>query len=105
MNSISDFLRRNARLFLLAMGSSASPTGQGGRTSVGSISFAPRATILPKVVDRFCCIVLICGTGGAMSGVADLTGSPPRDLGLISVEARRSLLGLAKLADPPMGAV
>jgi hypothetical protein len=58
INSINDFLRRNARLFMPAMGSSASPSGQGGRTSVGSISLAPRATILPMLVDRFCCAVL-----------------------------------------------
>jgi hypothetical protein len=105
MNSINDFRRRNARLLMLAMGSSASPPGQGGRTSVGSISFAPRATILPMVVDRFCCMVLSCGTGGAISGVAALMESPPRDFGLISVEARRSFLGLAKLAEPSIGAV
>jgi hypothetical protein len=105
MKSMSDFLRRNARLLILAIGSSVSPSGQGGRIRVGSISLAPRATILPIVVDRFCCMVLSCGIGGAISGVTVLTESPPRDFGLISVEARRSLLGLAKLAGFSIGAV
>jgi hypothetical protein len=57
-------------------------------------------------VERFCWIVLgfSCGTGGASSGVGVLLLSP-RDFGLKIVDARRSLLGLEKLADPSIGAV
>src|SRR4051812_49267891 len=80
MKSISDLRRRIARLFMLDM-DAASLSGHGGIMSVGSRSLAPRGSIRPMVVDRFCCIVLavICGTGGADSGVGVLFDSPPRD--------------------------
>ena len=66
MKSISDLRRRIARLFMLDM-EAESLSGHGGIMSVGSRSLAPRGSIRPMVVDRFCCIVLavICGTGGA----------------------------------------
>jgi hypothetical protein len=107
MKSISDFRRRIARLLTLDMGSSVSLPGHVGMTRVGSRSLAPRATILPMVVARFCCMVLTlsCGTGGAFSGVGALLESPPRDFGRRIVDARRSLFGLEKLAEPSMGAV
>lgn len=69
IKSIRDFRRLNARLFALPVGSLLSPSGHGGSTRVGSRSLAGRATILPMVVARFCCIGvgLSCGTGGAGS--------------------------------------
>jgi len=59
MKSISDFRRRIARLLMLDMGSSLSFVGNSGITRVGSRSLAPRAVILPMVVARFCCMVLV----------------------------------------------
>ena len=109
MKSISDLRRRIARLFMLDVASSVSLPGNSGMTSVGSRSLAPRAVILPMevpmVVERFCCIVLSCGTGGAFSGVGARLDSLPRDLGRRMVDARRSLFGLEKLSEPWMGAV
>jgi hypothetical protein len=105
MKSISDLRRRIARLLMLDVASSLSIPGHSGMTSVGSRSLAPRATILPMVVERFCCMVLSCGTGGAFSGVGTRLDSLPRDLGRRMVDARRSLLGLEKLAEPSIGAV
>lgn len=105
MKSISDLRRRIARLLMLDVASSVSLPRNSGMTSVGSRSLAPRAVILPMVVERFCCIVLSCGTGGAVSGVGVRLDSLPRDLGRRMVDARRSLFGLEKLSVPWMGAV
>lgn len=106
MKSISDLRRRIARLLTLDVASS-SFGGNSGMTRVGSRSLAPRAVILPRVVARFCCIVLalIWGSGGAISGVGALLESFPRDFGRRIVDARRSLFGLEKLAEPSIGAV
>lgn len=107
MKSISDLRRRIARLLALEL-PSISLLGQSGRTSVGSLSSAPRAVMRPSVVERFCCIVLVltCGTGGGSSGEGVFrTESPPRDLGRRIVDARRILFWAAKFAAPSMGAV
>jgi len=106
MKSISDLRRRIARLFMLDM-EAESLSGHGGIMSVGSRSLAPRGSIRPMVVDRFCCIVLavICGTGGADSGVGVLLESAPRDFGRRIVDARLILFWLGKFAPPSRGAV
>lgn len=109
---MSDLRRRMARLLALDT-ESLSFCGHSGITSKGSRSSAPRATNRPNVVDRFCCmvlVVLIVGSGGALSGVGVgvfLAHSAPRDLGRRMVDARRILLGATKLVVevPSSGAV
>lgn len=88
-------------LFMLLMGSSSLSDGHGGITRVGSISLAPRATIL---VIRFVLSPKV-GIGGATSDDDPLGISLWRDLGRNIVDARRSLFGLTKLAEPSKGAV
>jgi hypothetical protein len=104
MSDIKDFRFLSVLLLKLAMGSSSVSEGHGGKTSVGSLSLAPRACIL---VMRFCAIVLALkvGTGGANSGDGPLLASLWRDFGRRIVEARRSFCGLMKLELPSRGAV
>jgi len=105
MSDMSDLRFLSLRVLMVLMMSSSVSDGHGGRTSVGSISLAPRATIL---VMRFCdtALGLKVGSGGAVSGDGPLVESPWRDFGRKMVDARRRRLGgLAKLADPSIGAV
>jgi hypothetical protein len=104
INDNNDFRFFSVLPLLLARGSTSSSDGHGGMTSVGSISLAPRATILE--LWRCCSMLALkAGTGGAMSGDGPRDMSLWRDLGRRMVDARRSLLGLAKLDEPWRGAV
>lgn len=99
MSDMRDFRFLRRRVLMLLMGSSSVSDGQGGRTSVGSISLAPRACIFDM---RFWFKV---GIGGAVSGEGPLVESLCRDLGRRIVDARRSFWGLMKLELPSSGAV
>lgn len=104
IKSIKDFLFRRVLLLARALVSSSWVKLKSGRTSVGSISFAPRAIIRDDGLGGIM-VALDCGIGGATGCVECLTLSPWRDLGRKTVDARRSLFGAAKLAGRSTGAV
>lgn len=73
MSDMRDFRFLRRLVLMLLIGSSSVSEGQGGRTSVGSISLAPRACIFDM---RFCGAELKVGIGGAASGEGPRVESP-----------------------------